>query len=605
MNTMKNLLSVLILTLPLLASSCAEEKKEGELSLMAEDWQWSAELKDVEHVPAAKTAIYEADGKTLTVGPWIAGKRDIRLAYQRSLPVKEGTVCGRFRTENLYPREANIWITYKKGRKTITELNYWLGVADEWTDFCFPVFEPFEDCDSIVLSFGFHMKTHGRVHLADLCFGEPHALPALETPAPELTRSVTPAPFAPADKVRLEQSEDGTWWLVDTDGKPFFAKACAMYNNRLTPEESYPTLEKLHFNTIANGSNLQEWCEFNEKQRAEGKPTVFQFYRVNTDISARSPYVGLMNPKEAASNADPDAGMAEIGGFNHAFPDPFDPNWETDARRQVREVAATFKDKPYFMVWMAANERSHWNLYRYVWSPYCAVEFGKYLQDKYATITDLNHSWGTDFPSFEELLKQRPEPEVIEGNKYEDFNAFSRIILKTFNQKVLSIIHEEDPGRLVFTNRFMIHEVRGVFDNLDLYEGFDGVAVNIYPSNDVWGLDLAERQYLTLMHEKTGKPLMICEWSVPARDSHLYDNPKKLDWSYPQIMRTQIERAQQVARVSADFYNMPFVVGAHWFSWGDFNHRTRQSNRGIFHNDGVTPWQEVQDALGEVNGRMK
>lgn len=575
-----------------------------KLSLNAVDWKWNRELTDVENVPAEKTAVYEANGETLTVGPWIAGKKDVRLAYQGALPLREGTICGKFRTEGLYPREANVWITYKNSNRTMTELNFWLGQTNEWVDFCFPVFEPLEGCDRIIISFGFHMKTHGRFFVTDLRFGEAHRLPAVETPEPTLTRSKALKAFAPADFVRIEQTEDGTWWLVDTDGKPFYSVGCAMYNNRITPEETYPTLEKLHFNTIANGSSLEKWCEFNEKQKAAEQPTVFQFYRVNTDISARSPYVGLMNPDEARSNEDPAAGAAAIGGFNHAFPDPFDPHWEEDVRRQIAGVTATFRDKKYYMAWMAANERSHWNLYRYVWSPYCAIEFGKFLREKYPSINELNKSWASNFASFEDLLAQRPEPLVIEGNKYEDFNEFSRIILRTFNEKIIRIIREEDPGRLIFTNRFMIHEVRGVFDNLDLYKDFDGIAVNIYPSNDVWGLDMAERQYLTLMHEMTGKPLIICEWSVPARDSHLYDDPNKLDWSYPQLMRTQEERAQQVAQVSADFYNMPFMVGAHWFSWGDFQHRTRSSNRGMFHADGVTPYQEVQDALKGVNIRM-
>lgn len=575
-----------------------------KLSLTVSDWKWNRELANVESIPAEQTAVYEADGDLLTVGPWIAGKKDVRLAYQASLPVREGTICGKVRTEGLYPREANIWITYKCGNRTMTELNFWFGQTDEWVDFCFPVFAPLDGCDRIIVSFGFHMKTHGRFQLTNLCFGDPHRLPAPEKPEPTLTRTHAPASFAPADHVRLEQSEDGTWWLVDTDGKPFYSVGCAMYNNRITPDQTYPTLEKLGFNTIANGSSLENWCAFNESQKAKGQPTVFQFYRVNTDISARSPYVGLMNPDEARSNEDPAAGAAAIGGFNHAFPDPFDPNWEEDVRKQIRGVATLFRDKQYYMAWMAANERSHWNLYRYVWSPYCAIEFGKFLREKYANIDNLNHSWASDFASFDDLLAQRPEPLVIEGNKYEDFNEFSRIILRTFNEKILRIIREEDPSRLIFTNRFMIHEVRGVFDNLDLYKDFDGIAVNIYPSNDVWGLDMAERQYLTLMHEMTGKPLMICEWSAPARDSHLYDDPNKLDWSYPQLMRTQEERAHQVAQVSADFYNMPFMVGAHWFSWGDFQHRTRSSNRGIFHSDGITPYTEVQDALMGVNKRM-
>ncbi len=574
-----------------------------KLSLTLSDWKWNRTLTDIENIPAERTAVYAADGEMLTVGPWIAGIKDVRLAYQCALPLREGTVCGKFRTEGLYPREANVWITYKCGYRTMTELNFWFGQTDEWVDFCFPVFAPLEGCDRIIISFGFHMKTHGCFFVKELSFGEPHRLPAVEHPEPVLTRSQVPASFAPADHIRLEQV-DGTWWLVDTDGKPFYSVGCAMYNNRITPDETYPTLEKLHFNTIANGSSLEKWCEFNEHQKSVGEPTVFQFYRVNTDISARSTYVGLMNRDEARSNEDPAAGAAAIGGFNHAFPDPFDPHWEEDVRKQIAGVASLFRDKKYYMAWMAANERSHWNLYRYVWSPYCAIEFGKFLRGKYETIGELNRAWASNFASFEDLLARRPEPMVIEGAKYEDFNEFSHIILRTFNEKIIRIIREEDPGRLIFTNRFMIHEVRGVFDNLDLYKDFDGIAVNIYPSNDVWGLDMAERQYLTLMHEMTGKPLMICEWSVPARDSHLYDDPNKLDWSYPQLMRTQTERARQVAQVSADFYNMPFIVGAHWFSWGDFLHRTRSSNRGMFHTDGLTPYREVQDALEGVNARM-
>lgn len=580
------------------------ECKEEQLLLNAPDWQWTPALTDIENIPADKTAVYAADGQSLTVGPWIASTRDVRLTYQYSLPLQAGTICGKFRTEELYPREGNLWITYKQGERTMTELNFWFGSMEEWTDFCFPVFAPLEGCDKIVLSFGFHMKTHGRLHLTGLHFGAPHQLPVPEQPEPAMTRSQPPAPGAPGEFPRLEKTGDGTWWLVDTNGKPFFSTGCAMYNNRITPEETYPTLEKLHINTVANGSDLAAWSRFNDQQRSNGLEPVFQFYRVNTDISARSPYDGLMNAEESRSHEDPALKDEAVGGFNHAFPDPFDPRWEEDVRKQIQNVTDIFHDKPYFIMWMAANERSHWNLYRHVWSPYCAAEFEKYLRGKYASISELNAAWHSSFASFEDLMEQKPEPHVIEGCKYEDFNAFSRVVLRTFNKKIVQFIREADPGRLIFSNRFMIHEVRGVFDNLDLYDDFDGIAVNIYPSNDVWGLDLAERQYFQLIHEKTGKPLIVCEWSVPARDSGLYDNPAMLDWSYPQLMNTQQERAQQIKQVAADFYNMPFMVGAHWFSWGDFKHATRQSNRGIFRNDGLTPYPEAQDALEKSNRQM-
>ena len=258
-----------------------------KLSLTRENWGWNRELCDVENIPAEKTAVYEADGDALTVGPWIAGKQDVRLVYALPLPLKEGTIRGRFRTEGLYPREGNLWITYKKGERTMTELNFWLGVTDEWREFCFPVFAPLEGCDKILLSFGFHMKTHGYFRIADLTFGEPHQLPMDETAEVVLTREKASESFAPGEFVRLEKTESGTWWLVDTDGKPFYSAGCAMYNNRRTPEDSAPVLERLSINTIANGSSLEDWRDYNEVRRKRGVAPFFQFYRVNTDISAR------------------------------------------------------------------------------------------------------------------------------------------------------------------------------------------------------------------------------------------------------------------------------------------------------------------------------
>ena len=74
-------------------------------------------------------------------------------------------------------------------------------------------------------------------------------------------------------------------------------------------------------------------------------------------------------------------------------------------------------------------------------------------------------------------------------------------------------------------------EARDVFENLDLYSGYDAVAVNIYPSNLTAGMDPGERQYLTLLHERTGKPLLVTEWSVPARKCPSALRPRR--WSPP------------------------------------------------------------------------
>jgi len=572
----------------------------GAQTLALSPQNWDQQVTPPSGISSSQAAQFSETGKEISIGPWIAGRDTARLEFKKSFPPLEGSIHGRFRTENLYPREAIFWVTYKQGNKSMLELSYWLGVSDHWEPFNFPIIKPPPGCDAIVVSFGFHEKTPGRVHLTDLRIGGPFHLPAPPPQEPRLTRAKPPRSFKPTQFVSLQKA-GATWWLVDTNGKPFFSQGSAMYGGGTKPEDSYPSLHNLGFNTIANGSDEKEWSKFNDKQVVDHAPVMFQFHRVSSGVGME--YDTLVdadgnNPGMSQEQA------AKIGGFNHAFPDPFDPHWIANARKQVQEYARLFKGKPYFAGWMANNERSHYNLYRYVWSPHCTTEFGIFLKHKYTSIGALNIAWNSHYSSFDDLLAHKPEPLVIEGAMYEDFRLFSREILRQYNDTILRIIHEEDPRTLVFSNRFMIGESRGVFDNIDLYSGFDGLAVNIYPSNDVWGLDPGEREYLTLLHKMTGKPIIITEWSVPARDSGLYDNPGHLDWSYPQTVATQQQRARQAATVLAEFYNMPFIIGAHWYTWGDSDSKQRQANRGLFKANGQ-PWPEVQTMFKHLTHRME
>lgn len=581
----------------LLVSLWAPALGAQTLALLPQNWD--QQIAPPAGIPLSQAAQFSETGKEMSIGPWIAGLSKARLEYKESFPAKEGSVHGRFRTENLYPREAVVWVTYKRGNERISELSYWLGVADHWESFTFPIVKPPAGCDSILVSFGFAAKTPGRVHLSDLRVEGPYHLPDLPSQTAHLTRATPPQSFKPGKFVRLEKS-GATWWLVDTNGKPFFSLGSAMYGKTTRPEDAYPVLRDLGFNSLANGHDEAGWSAFNDKQVANRAPAMFEFHTVQSGVGQG--YDTLVDA-EGNNPGMSQAQAAKIGGFNHAFADPYDPRWEADMRKKVHETALFFKDKPYFPAWMAGNERTHTDFYRYVWSPHCTVQFGVFLEHKYGAIGALNQAWKSNYSSFDDLLSHKPEPLVSQGAMYEDFRLFSREILLKFNDTMLRIIHEEDPGRLVFTNRFMIHEVRDVIDNLDMYKGFDGIAVNIYPSNDVWGLDPSEREYLTLLHERTGKPLLITEWSVPARDSGLYDDPAHLDWSFPQTVATQQQRARQASAILAQFYDMPFVVGAHWFSWTDFDTKQRQANRGLFKANSE-PWAELQASFKQLIASM-
>ncbi|MNI46726.1 Gellan lyase precursor [compost metagenome] len=144
-----------------------------------------------------------------------------------------------------------------------------------------------------------------------------------------------------------------------------------------------------------------------------------------------------------------------------------------------------------------------------------------------------------------------------------------------------------------------------MYDVLDIYAAaYDGIAINVYPGGLQTGVPEFALKQIKELHDLTGKPVMITEWSVPALDSGLYNNPSNLDFSYPENVDTQTERARQAAYVTAQLYNLPYVVGSHWFIWYDFNDSSRKANRGIYKEDGLTPWPEVKSALTNINGQI-
>ena len=56
----------------------------------------------------------------------------------------------------------------------------------------------------------------------------------------------------------------------------------------------------------------------------------------------------------------------------------------------------------------------------------------------------------------------------------------------------------------------------------------------------------------------------------------------------------------KAARITADFFNEPYLVGAHWFIYGDFDSPEREANRGLVRSDGQ-PWEELVRELKAVH----
>lgn len=148
-----------------------------------------------------------------------------------------------------------------------------------------------------------------------------------------------------------------------------------------------------------------------------------------------------------------------------------------------------------------------------------------------------------------------------------------------------------------------------LYRTIDLWSRYDMICVNIYPQNLYIGFSKGEMEILDWVHEKTGKPLIIGEWSVPAMDSELYDFGKDpydrpLDWSWPQVMKSQAERGEVYRTCMMQLASEPYMIGAAWFKVFNANSATRRANRGLV-DSGHREYIEMIQLLSSTNTEIK
>lgn len=579
---------------------CESQGNRQATDLIIADAQWVGRFSEVEGVSreeALRFAIEEdpEQGPCLVIGPWLAGERPAAFSYAEALPLTRGTLRGFYKTEGVRSSGVSLAVTFYDGEKRIAAKRAWMGPSEAWRSFDFTFRVPAPSSNRIVPSFGLTEKTEGNVRFSRLeVSSEVIPFPAEGDPG-EPKRAAPPGDFEKAGFFRLAE-RDGTWWLVTPEGKgfysagtdgPWFLKGEDWEKKGL---ESAEFLYQSGVNSLAGWTDIFRWSKLNDMLAARGKAPFAMFSAIKTPTHSEH-FDVLVNAQ------------GNDTGWDHDFPDPFDPRFEQWYREQAQRRADAVRGKPWFVGWFADNEASHRELYRHVYSQHCAGALKESLAKRYGDITSLNSAWGTNFSSFDDLIEKRPDPVIRKGPMYEEYRAFEREIVKRYVDITIRAWREVDPDHLIISNRFMLGDVHGWLDVLDLYKPYDAIAVNLYPANQRPGLSDDEKTIYRLAHEKTGLPVIVGEWSVPAVDSGYYENPNKLDWSWNELLENQRQRAFQAASVTLDFFNMPFVVGSHWFIWQDVVNEQREANRGLFKPDG-TPWEEVAEALAEVHRRM-
>lgn len=536
-------------------------------------------------------------GRALVVGPWLAGAWYARVQYDRPYPPKPAEIRGVYRTIELLPYTAAVRADfYDEAGKRLSTVAYPLLPVDRWTPFSvrfdkFPV-----RTAAMKFSFGLAQHSEGAVWLAQLEAQPAGAHPLADLPAPELTRPAAPPHQKGTGFWRVERFGE-TWWLIDPQGRPDYSRATAPPNPPATRQEGMAAADKYvsqlrdwGFDGLAGWHSLRLYAYYNQELKKQGRPTIPQFAVLNYhDCFKHGEYDVLTDRRGRQKSGE------------HGFPDPFDPRFEAAARKRAEDWASLVRGDANFVAWFVDNEIGFDDLHHYVWSPHCGRALVAFLRDRYPNIAVLNQRWETTFGDYDELAAARPEPRLDRGSIYDDFIAFERLLYQKYVEVTLRVTREADPDHLIASNRHNLGGLPHWLRNIDVCSGYDIVAVNLYPDNQTPGVGASGLAVLREVARRTGRPVIIGEWSVPAMDSGLYEQKKAvLDWSFPQAVPTQSIRARQAVQITADFFNEPYMVGAHWFIYDDIDSPEREANRGLVRSDG-RPWEELVRELAAIH----
>ena len=569
-------------------------------------------------------------------GIWTYPRRSIYLKTEKPIPVnpqKKYLLNFWYKTEGIteYPESFSAQFTVECDNTPTVRYDKKIYNSNQWQQYFILLDNMPPDAKQLTLSFGFNITTKGSIWLDDVEFREA-TKPDIDEfeqwrrqPVPEVVGKTGNKSFNASNYFRVEKADD-RWWIIDPYGIPTWGISIAGTRGRMpdcnNPAESilsffgeYGTTssginEKLYsffmddcgFNSFA-GWSADEYAQISKERFKSGKP-----YMPITRV------LGLSSASNDSNVFAKDRDGNLLNRSGHEVVDPFNPEWRKLAKEKAERLISVYRGEPSFLGWFVDNEMSFDELFRYIWAEYSSKEFISSLEKKYKSIDNLNQAWTSRFNryqylTFSDILADKPEPKEWNDPVWIDFAAFERLMMKEYIDFTYNLVKELDPNHLVISNRINLGPMPDIHRTIDLWGKYDIVCMNIYPDNNKIGFNPGELEIMRKLHQGTGRPIIIGEWSIPAIDSKLYEfgqDPYKrqLDWSWPQVLRTQKERGEAYEICIKQLASLDFMIGAGWFITFDVDTPERRANRGIL-NKNYELYHELTNAMKKAHDDIK
>jgi len=526
-----------------------------------------------------------------------AGLAHVRIPID---PVRVYFLSGWVRTEGL--PDGKVFIRVAIGGEGIQTRHHIIRVpaSPEWKPFTTAVRDLDPKAAVAVVMIQIRENASGSAWVDDVYFGEGKVLPFKSPyPVPKLSGSRPEKTFKGTGFYRVEKV-DGVWWIVKPDGTLFWSTGpctagmanpvmasklnISRSNRPLLKKFVVQSMERIRtwgFNSLGAWSTLDMWgfdiLEWNRKQEKAGKGLLPYFVSWNCCNAGHSDRDAIRKGLFLVDLDGKTQGGDKAQG--HRMCDPYNPAWKTALEKSVARKIKRWKSDPNLIGHFTDNEIAIYGLYRYLWSPHALGAFVERLKRTYLTAADLNEAWSSGRHKFsyekissEALRRDPPTPHKGSDTWLEDIQGFERDLVETYVRTVVGTFRKYDPNHMLLGNRWgtMDTDVLPYLKHfLPLFKSFDICAANLYPHPEgcrqVGDFNYRKQlEWIRALNRLTGRPVLIGEFGTAARDSGVAVQR----WA-PRTLDTDTQRGESYKKMIHTWYNLPFVVGAHWFKWSN------------------------------------
>ena len=394
------------------------------------------------------------------------------------------------------------------------------------------------------------------------------ALPRLPRTAPRLTaalfvllvwtnapRAVAEGPFASAPF--SIQQQGGISWNVKPNGDLFFSLGVCCVNQGTSREE---------WNAANPG--FAAWQHYGDSNAwVETTLRRLQTWGFTT-IGGWSDFQAFKSCSAAQVAFAPVLHLGATAGA--PWWDMWDPKVVARMDEVAREWIAPLRDDPRLMGYYTDNEIGWWNaiLFQMTFQqPSTSGQRQRLIQLLRRT---YNNDWSELMRDFEPapilesweqlerhgMLFLRPGGQGIRAER-----QFLTILAERYYSLVHDIVRKYDARALILGDRFPSFYYPEVVRAAAPY--VDAISFNLNPT---WNDGSFVRYYLETLHALSGKPLLIGEFYMAARENR--SRNKNSHGVYP-VVATQKERAAGFQNVLHQLLKTPYVIGADWFQFYD------------------------------------